>query len=166
MNKKKLIIPFILLIILLIPFGISYFSYQSQQISNEGAEAFSQRLQAALSDHKPFKMSDLTPVDWDKIVVFHPYATKSEMEKTTGITWTTRTSYVGYLLERTFLGEYPLDDDSLNKLVFMKEGSVVLDVTLNRSTADFTAIQEIRHDQELQLAPEDHGHKIVISTLK
>ncbi len=162
MNLKKLVIPFILLIILLIPVGISYSSYQSQQISNTGAEAFANNLKAAVSGNKPFEISDLTPVDWDTIYVFHPYATKSEMEKTTGSTWTTRSSYVGYLLERTFLGEYPLDDDSLNKLVFMKDGCVVMDVTLNRSLADFTAIGEIRHDQELKLEGAD-GQRIVIS---
>lgn len=163
MNMKKLLIPTILVVILLIPFGVSYFSFQSQQIANQGAKEFSLHLQAAMSRHQPFKISDLTSVEWDRVYVFHPYTSKSEMEKTTAIRWSTSHSYFDYLLERTFLGEYPLDDDSLNKLVFMKDGKVVLDVTLNRAEADFTDVKEIQQDQELTLEPEE-GNRVVVFT--
>jgi len=165
MNKKKLVIPFILLIVLLIPFGISYFSYQSQQISNQGANEFTTRLQEAAAHHQPFKISELTSIDWDRIYVFKPYVTKSEMEKATGISWTTSHSYFGYLLNRPFLGEYPLDDESLHKLVFMKDGKVVLDVTLNRSTADFTAMKGFWRDSEVLLKTGEDGKRVVVSGL-
>jgi len=158
MNKKKRVIPLlVLLIILLIPFGMSYASFQSKQTSNQGAEDFVRRLQTAMDGRAAFKLSELTPMDWDRVYIFHPYTTKSEMERITRTSWTTSRSFIGYLLDRTFLGAYPLDDDSLNKLVFTKGGKVVLDVTLNRSVADFTSLKEIRRDKELLLGNGEDG---------
>ncbi|MCJ8010896.1 hypothetical protein MUG84_03940 [Paenibacillus sp. KQZ6P-2] len=161
MNKKKLIIPFILLIVLLIPFGMSYFSFQSQQISNQGEKEFTTRLEKAISQGSAFKLSEITPFDWDRVYVFKPYTTKSDMEKITAVSWNTRHTYVGYLLDRTFLGEYPLDDDSLNKLVFMKDGKVVLDVTFNRATADFTGMKETWYDKDIWLGSEEGNHVVI-----
>lgn len=83
------------------------------------------------------------------------------MERIVGSSWTTSSSFIGYLLDRTFLGAYPLDDDSLNKLVFTKNGKVVLDVTLNRSIADFTSLKEIRRDKELLLGTGTEGANVV-----
>jgi hypothetical protein len=123
------------------------------------------RLEEAVSHGKTFKISELTSLDWDKIYVFHPYVSKSDMEEITQVSWTTNHSYFGYLLDRMFLGKYPLDDDSLNKLVFTKDGRVVLDVTLNRSAADFSTIQEIWHDKEPLLAAGEDGKSVVISNL-
>lgn len=162
MNRKKLVIPFMLLIILLIPFVMSYLSFQSRQIGNQGAKEFTTRLELAIAQGTAFKLSDITPFDWDTVYVFKPYATRSDMERVTATSWTTSHSYVGYLLDRTFLGEYPLDEDSLNKLVFMKDGKVVFDVTLNRASADFTAMKEIGHDNGLWLEPSE-GKSILIS---
>jgi len=162
MNKKKRAIPLLLLlIILLIPFGFSYASFQSKQTANQGADEFVSRLQAVMKGRAAFKLSELTPVDWDHAYIFHPYTTKSEMERIVGTSWTTSSSFIGYLLDRTFLGAYPLDDDSLNKLVFTKNGKVVLDVTLNRSIADFTTLKEIRRDKELLLGTGTEGANVV-----
>lgn len=162
-NIKKLVIPLLLLIILLVPFGFSYVSFQSKHVDNQGAEEFVRKLQAAMDGRTAFKLSELTPVAWDHVYIFHPYTTKSEMERITGTSWTTSRSYVGYLLDNTFLGAYPLDDDSLNKLVFMDDGKVVLDVTLNRSKADFTAFKEIQGDKELPLTSGEDGANVVVS---
>lgn len=95
-------------------------------------------------------MTDVTDFDWDKMVVFGPYTLREEMEKKVGQEWTTY-SYIGYYaIQKTILGKYPLDDDSLNKVIFIKGDKIVLDVTFNRGQVDLTQLNQVIDREEAQ----------------
>ncbi|WP_133158821.1 hypothetical protein [Clostridium thermosuccinogenes] len=86
-------------------------------------------------------MKNITPFEWDRMYIIRPYTSRTEMHEKVGTKWTTADTYIGYLIfDKTWLGEHPLDDDIFQKLVFVKDNKVVLDVTLNRGDADFTQI--------------------------
>ena len=119
----------------------SYAHYNSIKVNNKYAEGFRRDLIDAVNQEKPFELKELTKFEWDSMIVFHPYTSRDVMEKTVGREWTTYT-YLGYLLiQKTFLGDYPLDDDRFHKIVFLKDERVVLDLTLDRGEVDFTQIQ-------------------------
>src|SRR5690606_27035682 len=93
---------------------------------------------------------------WDEMVVFHPYVSRAQMEDQLDQEWTTST-YLGYYLkQRSPFGDHPLIDDSLNKMVFLKDGTVMLDVTFDRSQVDLTRINETIHIVDAQFAVQGH----------
>ncbi|WP_166243144.1 hypothetical protein [Paenibacillus turpanensis] len=146
-NKKTVILS-VLLIVLVVPFSISFIPYLQIKVSSNYNDEFEKRLSHAIEAKKPFDMNELTDFMWDKMYIFYPYTSREQMEETIGRSWTTH-SYFGYLLDhKTILGDHPLDDESLNKLVFVRGEEVVLDITLRRKQADFTeAASVINHDK-------------------
>lgn len=153
-SKKKAILLSIL-IILLASFIYSYYSYSELKVTNQYEDVFSEKLLAVVGQNEAFDMADITPFEWDKMIVFSPYASKEEMEKTVGREWTTY-SYIGYyLFQKTFLGEQPLINDSVNKIIFMKGDEIILDVTFNRNQADFTQITQIINREEATFSVEE-----------
>jgi|GEM_PF-823211 len=151
MNKKKktfAIVALLLFFVFIIyPVFSSYIEFRVSRIANEHQSEFHNRLLQIIKEEKTFKMKDITPFKWDKMYIFPPYMSKSEMEKEIGKTWTTNKTYLSYLLEReTILGE--LNDDLYHKLVFLNGDTIVLDITLDRSQVDFT------HNKKLVLESE------------
>lgn len=145
---KKKIILLLLAATLFILCIYSYLYYMNIKVSNIYANDFRHDLLQAKSQEKTFDMKDITQFEWDKMIVFYPYTSREEMEKVIGREWTGY-SYFGYLfIQKTILGEYPLDDDSLNKLVFMKGEKVVLDITFQRGELDLTQIKGTIHREE------------------
>lgn len=72
------------------------------------------------------------------------------MEKKVGREWTTY-SYIGYYaIQKTILGKYPLDDDSFNKVIFIKGEKIVLDVTFSRGEVDLTELSQVINREEAQ----------------
>lgn len=88
-------------------------------------------------------MINITAFKWDKMYVFPPYTTRAQMHTKIGIEWTTADTYIGYLIQKTSIGDYPLDDDSVHKLVFIKDNKVICDCTLLREYGDFTFAKDI-----------------------
>ncbi|GAA0358397.1 hypothetical protein [Bacillus horti] len=145
-NKKHIVTVTLVLVLGLIiyPFLSSYIEYMQSRIINEHRAEFQNNLLRSIKDQTTFVMKDITPFQWDELHIFYPYTTRTEMEERLGTTWTTATSYFSYLIEsKNFLGEYPLDNDLFHKLVFLDDGSVVLDITLDRMQVDFTRNKEL-----------------------
>jgi hypothetical protein len=139
--KKTILLSLIGLFIVLIyvPVFISYANYRSIKINNENADQFIHHLGAVMQQKDSFEMTEVATFDWDHMYMFQPYLSRDEMEKATGTKWTTETSYFAYLENEFFMGDFPLLDESIHKLVFVKSDEVVLDVTLDRFIADFTS---------------------------
>jgi len=116
----------------------SYINFRLLRIDNLHHDEFKEKLTATVQQETPFYLKDLTPFEWEKAFIIQPYTSKTEMQEIVGKKWTTYKTYPGYLFEKTFFGEYPLDDDLFHKLVFVQGEKIVLDVTIRRSTADFT----------------------------
>lgn len=140
-NWQKTLL-YIVLIVLAVLLLSSYINFRMQRIDNIYANDFKSKLITAISDES-FYMKDLTAFEWDKMYVIRPYTSKTEMQKIIGIKWTTYNTYLGFLFEKTFFGEYPIDDDIFQKLVFVKDEKVILDITIQRVVADFTQIEQI-----------------------
>lgn len=133
----------------------SYYSFSTIKVTNSYADLFSENLIEVVNQKEEFNMTDITDFKWDKMVVFHPYTSREEMKQTVGHGWTTY-SYIGYyLIQRTVLGNHPLDDDSLNKVIFIKGDKVVLDLTFNRGKVDFTQINQTINQDEAQFYVQD-----------
>lgn len=147
MSKRKMIF-LIIVALALVPFVYSYYNYSKIKVENNHAEQFSRDLIDVVDRKQDFNMKDVTRFNWDRMIVFSPYTSRDEMVKVIGEEWTT-SSYLGYLLfERTFLGDYPLDDDSFNKIVFLDRDQIVLDVTFNRREVDLTEIEKQILDED------------------
>ncbi|WP_029192202.1 hypothetical protein [Paenibacillus harenae] len=150
--KKKLMISALLLfpVLVCLPFLLGYLEYDRQKVDNAHAEPFIRSLTEAVQRQDTISMADIASFEWDKMYMFPPYMPRDEMEKVVGRKWTPDHSYLGHLLHRSSFGEHPLTDDSLHKLVFVHGRKVVLDVTLDRMTADFTAASRVteRSDSE------------------
>ncbi|WP_025028913.1 hypothetical protein [Caldalkalibacillus mannanilyticus] len=149
MTKKKYIYfvsMFIILGLLVFPALSSYMDYRESRISNEYEREFYDRLLGTIKEETAFKMTDITTFQWDRMHIFPPYTSRSEMENKIGRKWTERKSYLSYLIERkTIFGEHPLDDDRFHSLVFLNGDAIVLDITLDRVQVDFT------HNEKLVL---------------
>lgn len=139
-NWKQTIVRVFLLALLLLVLS-SYINFRIIKVDNNYAGDFRNQLTVSV-EAESFSMKDLTPFIWDKMYVIKPYTSKTEMQKILGIKWTTANTYLGYLLEKTYFGEYPLDDDRFHKLIFVKDDEVILDITIDRVEADFTKIDE------------------------
>ena len=139
-KKRNIIIP-VIFIAIVAPLLYSYILYHNLKVSNEHANMFEQVIMNAVNQRITFDMKDATPFVWDRFYVFGPYAPKEEMERLIGLKWTTN-SYLGFIITgNSFLGDYPLNDDAVNKIVFVNDDKVILDVTLLRSEIDFTNIE-------------------------
>lgn len=147
MNMRKMIF-LIIAALALAPFVYSYYTYSQIKVGNDHAEQFSRDLIDVVDRKQDFNMKDVTRFNWDRMIVFSPYTSRDEMVKVIGEEWTT-SSYWGYLLlEKTFLGDHPLDDDSFNKIVFLDGDQIVLDVTFNRREVDLTEIEKQILDED------------------
>lgn len=135
-NKRKTVIIIVVLIIPVILILSSYINFRIQKIDNKYSPDFKDELKAAIKNKQSFYMKDLTPFEWDKMYIIPPYTSRKSMQETVGIKWTTTQTYAGYLFEKTWFGEYPLDDDRFYKLVFVKGNKVILDITLDRAAID------------------------------
>lgn len=161
--KSKIIIIAVFLIIPLILFSSSYINFRSQKINNEHLESFRNNLMTTVQQKSYFDMKNITPFEWDRMHIIRPYTSRAEMQKIVGTKWTTADTYIGYLIfDKTWLGEYPLDDDIFHKLVFVKDNKVVLDVTLDRSDVDFTQIDSpVINDNALFDIDKTDGRNII-----
>ncbi|SDK12514.1 hypothetical protein [Natronincola ferrireducens] len=141
MKKKKLLLMIFLIISLLIL--SSYMNFRMMKVNNLYLNEFKDKLITTIQEDTSFHMKDLTPFDWDKAFIIYPYTSKTEMQKIVGKEWTTHNTYIGYLIEKTYFGEHPLDDDIFHKLVFVKDEEIILDITIQRIMADFTGIEGV-----------------------
>lgn len=146
--KVNVWIGVIVLTVIVIPMVYSMVHYLEVKIDNSHEPEFRQTLIQAVSEGEPFDMRALTSFDWDRMMVFYPYTSLEEMERVVGREWTSDSYFGYYLFQKTFLGDYPLDDDVYNKLVFMLDDQVVLDTTFNRGDVDLTQLPN-------SLLPED-----------
>ncbi|OBZ17309.1 hypothetical protein [Bacillus sp. FJAT-26390] len=140
-HKKTILLSLIGLFIVLVymPVLISYANYRSIKVNNENTDQFIHHLEAVVRQKDSFEMTEVTTFDWDQMYMFPPYFSREEMRKATGTKWTTETSYLAYLANEFIMGDFPLLDESVHQLVFVKGDEVVLDVVLDRFLADFTA---------------------------
>ncbi|RIX53669.1 hypothetical protein D3P08_09600 [Paenibacillus nanensis] len=100
-------------------------------------------------------MAQLTEFEWDKMYVFYPYISREEMERRIGREWTTY-SYIGYyVFQKTSLGDHPLNDDSVNKIVFTNGNKIVLDVTFYRDQVDLTQLKPLINREEAKFLVQD-----------
>lgn len=143
-SKKKRWFLLAVAAVLLIPLIVSYASYLRIHVGSGGVSAFERALTEAVRSQEPFQMQEVTDFEWDRMIIGYPYMSKEELEAAAGVRWTNRT-YPGYLLERYVLkdlmGDLILSDESVNKVVFISGGKVVLETTLYRDQADFTGIK-------------------------
>jgi len=146
---------------------VNYIKFRIIRLENTYKNDFRDELYDTIEENESFKMQDVTHFKWDKMYIIRPYISKAEIEKIVGTNWTTSNTYLGYLAEKTFLGKYPLDDDSLHKLVFTKEGKVLLDITINRMKIDFTRVKDYVCSNDIEFFIQDEGNgKIVLDNNK
>ncbi|MFD0618150.1 hypothetical protein ACFQZR_11805 [Paenibacillus sp. GCM10027629] len=145
-----------ILLAILIPFTGSYLNYTKLNVSDQYADEFRNNLFEALNRKKPFTMDEVTHFAWDRMHVFGPYLSREQMQQVTGSTWTHSRTYIGYIFEG--LDDFPLLDESYHKLVFIHQGKVVLDITLDRNNVDFLSIKELRNTDRTRLIVEDGTH--------
>jgi hypothetical protein len=139
--SKKRFILFLIAAVIITPLLYSYLNYLDIKVSRKYENDFRQELKRVISQETSFEMKEVTNFDWDQMFIFGPYTSRDDMQRVIGQEWTYY-SYIGYwLIQKSFLGKYPLDDDSYNSVVFMKGDKIVLDLTFSRSDADFTHIQ-------------------------
>lgn len=161
-NWQRFVLIAVVVVMLALLFVI-YYRSRTSVVSGSGIDSFLYRLNAVVLRETAFAMSEATDFEWDTMYVFPPYTSRDEMERTVGAQWTPAGSPLGGWLHRSALGKYPLDDDSVHKLVFVKEGRVVLDVTLNRATADFTPVKEtVARDRSGLLVDRTEDGRVVI----
>lgn len=162
MKRKKILLLMVLLIVSVL-FLSSYINFRMIKIDNIYHNEFRDNLATTVQQESSFYLNDLTPFHWDKAIIIQPYTSKTEMQNILGQQWTNRNTYPGYLMEKTFLGKYPLDDDIFHKLIFVKDEKIVLDITIPRGTADFTQIKEIIYsdDDFLAIINKDHSNPII-----
>jgi len=154
--RRKHWIVIAVLLAILIPFTRSYLNYTKMSVSDQYADGFRNNLFETLHSKKPFTMDEVTNFAWDRMHVFGPYLSREDMQQVTGSAWTHARTYIGYLFEG--LDDYPLLDESYHKLVFVHQGKVVLDITLDRSNVDFLSIKALRHTDRTKLIVEDGIH--------
>ncbi|SDT42792.1 hypothetical protein SAMN05444162_4248 [Paenibacillaceae bacterium GAS479] len=94
------------------------------------------------------RLAELTPFQWDRMVVMGPYTSRDMMEELKGVQWTTARTYFGYRMEKKFLLGCEMCNESVNKLVFLKGDRVTADVTLDRWHLDFTGIKAVIREQD------------------
>lgn len=131
-----------LVVLLAIPVVASLGEYTRAKTALHDDSRFISGLSAIALTADAFGMAEATDFDWDTLYIFYPYTTWREMEEQVGTAW--YDSYADYLIRRTPIGRYPIDDESLQKLVFVLDGRVMLDATVRRSIIDFTKLDKTR----------------------
>lgn len=142
MKNRRILLGVILVVISSIIL-ISYINFRMIKVSNLYEQEFKDKLMMAVQEESSFHMKDLTSFGWDRVFIIRPYTSKKEIQEIVGKKWTTYNTYAGYLIEKTYYGQHPLDDDVFHKLVFIKDEKVVLDVTIERTSADFLQLDGI-----------------------
>ena len=135
-----------LVMLLAIPVVASLGEYTRAKTVRHDDSRLIRELSAIALTADAFGMAEVTDFEWDTLYIFGPYTTWREMEERVGTAW--YESYAEYLMRRTPFGKYSLDDDSLQKLVFVREGRVVLDATVRRGIIDFTALDKTTFSRE------------------
>ncbi|MDW7674261.1 MAG: hypothetical protein SCK28_06995 [Bacillota bacterium] len=161
-NKFK-IWQLIIIVMIAIPLIASYTHYRSIKIDNDYEYKFIASLSATIAEKSSFNLQEVTPFDWDKMLMIPPYTSKTEIQKIVGQEWTIYNTYLGYLFEKTIFGEHPLDDDIFHKLIFIKDDEIIVDVTLMRTTADFTQLQGevLPQDDLLKVMEKEYGGFVI-----
>ncbi|WP_141501222.1 hypothetical protein [Paenibacillus luteus] len=144
---------------LFISLAVSYGNYRTLKINHLEKAGFIKNLQAAVSQNSQLDLKETTDFEWDTLYMFPPYLSKAEMEKTVGVKWSAEPTYFNYLSHQLTGEEFPLLDDSLHKLVFVRGDDVVLDVTLDRMLVDFTSTTRkvSRHEAVYEIIRTDEG---------
>jgi hypothetical protein len=137
--KRRWMLVSAMLLIVVIAIAILYADNRSERVERADPEAFKRGLAAAADGKDWIDLAGVAEFEWDLVHVFGPYTSWEEMERAVGTRWSTG-SLADDLLRRTSIGRYPLDNESMQKLVFLKENAVVLDVTLMRRDLDFTSV--------------------------
>jgi len=135
-----------LVVLIAIPVVASLGEYTRAKTALHDDSRFIRELSVIALTADAFGMAEVTDFDWDTLYIFGPYTTWREMEEQVGRAW--YESYADYLIRRTPIGRHPVDDDSLQKLVFVLDGRVVLDATVRRSIMDFTKLDKTRLSSE------------------
>lgn len=138
-NEKKLLLV-VLLIPLLLLFLYSFNNFKNLRVPY--TSVFEDQLIHTIQSSTNFYMTRNTHFKWDKMYVFGPYTSKKQMQEKIGLKWTT-SNYISYLFCKYIVDIDGLDDDSFQKLVFVKDQKVVYDSTLYRGDGDFTHIKGI-----------------------
>jgi len=134
-RRSLLIAASALLLVALTLIVLRYGIDRPQEARREDPEAFKRALTEAVNGADSFDLAAVAGFEWDRVHIFGPYTSLEEMELAVGTRWSMN-SLTGRLLRSTFIGKYPLDDDSMQKLVFVRGDDVVLDVTLQRKPID------------------------------
>lgn len=156
MIPKKTAIFSVLAAVILIPSLYGYSSYRQLRVDTRLNAEFERKLYEAVDKKQTFDMKDLTSFDWDKVYLFGPYTSRETVEEKVGEKWTTSQTFVEYLLQDQALELNPLSFDSLNELVFVNEGQVVLDVLVDRSKVDFHPSADPIPKEGSRFSVEDH----------
>ncbi|AGA58082.1 hypothetical protein Theco_1960 [Thermobacillus composti KWC4] len=130
------------IVLLAIPVVASLGEYTRAKTMYDDDSRFIRELSVIALTADQFVMAEAADFEWDTLYIFGPYTTRKEMEEQIGTTW--YNSYSDYLKRRTPFGRHPIEDDSLQKLVFVRDGKVVLDATVSRSIVDFTWMDKTR----------------------
>lgn len=141
--SRKKIFVWALVLILIMSLVASYIHFRMLQIENTYHDEFKANLINVTENENDFYMQDISPFKWDRMHIIRPYSTVTEMHNKVGLKWTTRKSYLGYLWDKIVWEDYHLDDDRFHKLVFVKGGKVILDITLDREAIDFMLMDEV-----------------------
>ena len=120
------------------PLLASWLHYATTRVDNAYEPQFRRNLTEAARAGDTLDLASVADFEWDRVYMFPPYTSRKLMEEAVGSKWTPPVSYLEYLFSSSSPLGQGLVDDSLHKLVFVRDGDVVLDVTLDRSI-DFAA---------------------------
>lgn len=130
----------VIVIVCVLGIVLSYIDFRFVKIDNTHRTEFENNLTAAIKTGEIFRMDQVTKFEWDKMFISSPYESRSVIEKRVGGRWTVANTYVGYLVDRFFIELNSIDDDSLERIVFIKGDRVICDCVLQRSNGDFIEI--------------------------
>ncbi|MBH5320361.1 hypothetical protein I6N90_21445 [Paenibacillus sp. GSMTC-2017] len=129
--RKRHIIIIAIIAILFTPLCISFYNFKKYEVENNDLDEFITNLNNVIQENSIFFMTEVTHFEWDKMYVFGPYMSREVMEGAIGTKWHTEDSFFKYVINESSRGDYPLSDESLSKVVFVKENEVVLDITFD-----------------------------------
>jgi hypothetical protein len=115
------------------PLLASWLHYAMTRVDNKYESQFRRSLTEAARAGDTLDLASVADFEWDRLYMFPPYSSRAQMEKAVGSRWTPPVSYFEYLAYSAAHPGQGLVDDSLRKLVFVRDDDVVLDVTLDRS---------------------------------
>jgi len=160
--KKIYWIGSIALLILVILFTLAYQDYSKYNVSNQYNDAFKSSLYETIENKNTFTFNEVVSFEWDEMFVFEPYLTTEMMEKAAGAEWTTANTWLGHIYQRTKSNHTPLLSDSFQKLVFLKEKKVVMDITLQRDV-DFLSLSKLSKEDNTVLKVDEADNRLVVN---